>query len=192
MKAYVTSIGENTTELCKWSLERNGFEVVIVQDDSSLGSKLKMIYESIDDDFVRVDADVVVNKTITPDYIEQLFVLDSRSRDRMHLKDIWWVQFMCYGWFTQNLIYGGVQFIKKEALPMLRNNVDTFINDDRPETMLSRIPEFYKPRRFESVEDCVGIHGYAADDIDRVIAQKKKRGYFQDYDFELAERLDQL
>lgn len=192
MRAFITSIGEKTTDLCQWTLERNGFEVEVINNNSSFGSKLQKIYHSTDEDFVRVDADVVVNRILNAEYIEQLFVLDSRTRDNVHLKDAWWVQFMCFDWFQQNLVYGGVQFIKKEALPALRRNVDTLINDDRPETMLSRIPEFYKPRRFESVEDCVGIHGYAATDMDRVIAQKKKRGYFQDYDFELSEKLNQL
>lgn len=61
MKAYVTSIGEPTTDLCVWSLERNGFETVLIQDQTTLAEKLKRIYSEADEDFVRIDADVIVN-----------------------------------------------------------------------------------------------------------------------------------
>ena len=57
MKCYVTSIGEPTTDVCVWSLKRNGFDVELLQDNSSLQNKLKRIFEKADDDFLRVDAD---------------------------------------------------------------------------------------------------------------------------------------
>lgn len=182
MKAYVTSIGEITTDLCAWSLERNGFEVVLIKDGSLLVDKLKTIYEHADDDFIRVDADVVVNQNMTPQLLKM-----------MADDEPWWFQFMTFGWHAQDLIHGGVQFIKKEAIPHLRREVDRFHDADRPETALSRIKEFYEPRRFVSVGAvCFGIHGFAADDVDRVIAQKKKRGQLENYDFELAEKLMEL
>lgn len=181
MKAYVTSIGESTTDLCIWALERNGFEVELIAGGGLLADKLKTIYEKADDDFVRVDADVVVNKTFTPQFV----------RDEIVEPQLW-NQYQTFGWFKQNLIFGGAQFIKKEALPALRKAVDGVHNQDRPETMLSRIPEFYNPRRFESVPACVGLHGFAANDVERVKAQKSKRKYFATYDFELAARLEGL
>lgn len=187
MKAYVTSIGETTTDLCIWSLERNGFEVVLLKDNSPLVDKLQRIYAQADDDFVRIDADVVVNKWFTPDTI----FLD-RSTMRRHEKQIWWIQFQTFGWFKQAPIFGGVQYIKKQAIPTLLQKVDEFYGYDRPETELSRIEEFYNPRRFASENRIVGIHGFAQDDIDRVRAQKKKRNYYGDYDFELAEKLEGL
>lgn len=181
MKAYVTSIGESTRDLCIWSLERNGFEVVLIESGSLLVDKLKIIYEQADDDFVRVDADTVVNKTFTPDFVRNEIV-----------EPQWWNQYMTFGWHKQNLIYGGAQFYKKEALPALRKAVDNFHDTDRPETMLSRIPEFYNPRRFESVQACIGLHGFAANDTERVIAQKRKRNHFATFDFELAAKLESL
>lgn len=184
MKAYVTSIGEVTTDLCVWALQRNGFEVEVIHNPGLLVDKLKAIYEMADQDFIRVDADTVVNKDFTPD-----FVLN--AMDNFPYR--WWLQFMTFGWHRQNMIHGGVQFIKKEALPALRASVDAVHDQDRPETMLTRIPAMYNPRRFDSLEDvCVGLHGFAAADVDRVISQKKKRDYFNDYDFELAAKLEDL
>lgn len=181
MKAFVTSIGENTTDLSAWSLKRNGFEVEIIQNGSLLADKLKTIYERADGDFVRVDADVVVNKEFTPAFVKKMIQPYQ-----------WWLQFRTYDWLKQAPSFGGAQFIKKEALPMLRKAVDDFHNSDRPETALSRIAEFYGPRRFHSCEAIVGVHGFAVQDKDRVIRQKQKRRYFEDYDFELAEKLERL
>ncbi len=182
MKAFVTSIGEPTTDLCVWSLERNGFEVELLSDGGLLVDKLKTIYEKSTGDFVRVDADVIVNRSFTP----KVVLSETKEED-------WWVQFRCFDWLKLNLSYGGVQFIKKEALIYLRAKVDTFHNQDRPETMLSRIPEFYSPRRFNSSKAVVGLHGFAlGDHLDRVHQQKKKRKYYGDYDFEMVVRLERL
>jgi hypothetical protein len=177
MKAYVTSIGESTRDLCVWSLERNGFEVVLIENGSLLVDKLKVIYELADDDFVRIDADVVPNKNLIP---ESLIASAEQHQ--------WWIQYETYDWNKQDLSWGGAQFIKKEALPFLRTKVDDFHNYDRPETMLSRIPEFHNPRRFESCPMVVGIHSFAAADIDRVKAVKERRNGVG-YDWELANKL---
>lgn len=184
MKAYVTSIGEPTTNLCVWSLERNGFDVDVIEGGGLLVDKLKTIYERADDDFVRVDADVVPNRN---------FMLKTLYMANAKFLDAWWIQFLCYDWLKQYHSYGGVQFIRKEALPALRSNVDSFHNADRPETQLSRIAEFYKPRRFESSGELVGLHGFAlGEQLDRVRQQKQKRAYYDTYDFEMVTKLEGL
>lgn len=183
MKAYITSIGEPTTKICKWALERNQFEVEVIESDSSLQNKLKAIYEKADSDFLRVDADVVVNKNCHSSNIE--FAAKT-------LEDAWWVQFQCWGWYSQDLIYGGVQYIKKEALPYLVRNVDEAAKYNRPETYLSRIKEFYEPRRFQSYNLPMGIHGYGIKDLKKVVIQKANRGQSHNYDFELATELNKL
>lgn len=184
MKAFVSTVGEPTTELCIWSLERNGFDVEVVAGGSLLVDKLKTIYETADEDFVRVDADVVPNRNLTKD------ILLSAMTDH---PDAWWLQFRTFDWLQQDLAYGGVQFIKKEALPILRENVDKVHERDRPETALSRLPEFYEPRRFESNKYIVGIHGFAlGEHLGRVQNQKKKRKYYESFDFELAKKLEEL
>jgi hypothetical protein len=183
MKAYVTSVGEPTTDLCVWALERNHFDVVLIKDDTSLQQKLKKIYEMANEDFIRVDADVIVNK-----WCNQLNI----EREINKTPYCWWMQFRCWGWYSQDLIYGGVQYIKKEALPALRENVDRFKEIDRPETQLSRIAEFYDPRRFLSSERVYGIHGYGIKEVKPVIKQKALRGQSANYDWELVQRMNEL
>lgn len=176
MKAVVTSIGEPSTELCIWSLERNGFEVVLYQDSTSLWEKLKRIYFDINEDFVRVDADVIPNRNLAP----QIEMYN------------WWVQFQTYDWFKQDVCWGGVQAIKREALPHLRANVDKFRHFSRPETSLSRIEEFYDPRRFSSTTIVMGLQSFGVQDIERVIRTKTERNQLANYDFELAEKVGDI
>lgn len=180
MKAYITSIGEKTTDLCIWSLERNGFEVVLIQNPSSLASKLEEIYNRADDDFIRVDADVVPNKILTPDMARAPLT-----------SSIWWLQFLTYDWFKQDATHGGVQFVKAEALPTLRTHVKEAMDKERPESYLYRLEEFHEPRRCQTHPVVVGIHNYK-NDPDRVSETKQRRGQYLDYDFELARRLDEL
>ena len=46
MKAYLFSKGETTTELAKWSLERLGFEVVLIYDtNTTFFDKYKIFLE---------------------------------------------------------------------------------------------------------------------------------------------------
>lgn len=181
IKAIVTSIGESTTELCKWALERNGFEVTVLQNPSSLARKLKAIYE-IQEDFLRVDADVIVNRNLTPGLLMEL----------KQNKNIWWWQFITFDWFKMDTNHT-MAFIMTEALPALRANIGKFLLDKRPETQVSRIKELHNPRRMATYEDkIVGVHGYGVRDMKAVKRLKASRGQSHLYDFELAERMYQL
>jgi hypothetical protein len=182
MKAVITSIGEPTTPICKWALERNGFNIVEYNDPTTtLAEKLIQIFYEIDEDFLRVDADLIVNRNMTPELLESL---DD--------KDIWWWQFIAFDWYKMDTNHT-MSFIKKQALPALRANAKRFRADLRPETQLSRIGEFYEPRRFKTLENRVmGIHGYGIRDLKPVIKLKSQRGQSHLYDFELTQRMNQL
>lgn len=179
MKAYVTSIGEPTTELCVWSLERNGFEVVLIKGTDSLASKLDAIYNIAKDDFVRVDADVIPNRSLTPEATQRMS------------RDVWWLQFMTFDWYKQDLTHGGVQLIRKEARPALREHVHEAFYLERPESYMFRLKEFHDPRRCLTSETVMGIHNYK-NDVNRVKATKTRRNQIENYDFELAERMNAL
>ncbi len=181
MKAYITSIGESTTDLCKWSLERNGFEVVLIEDKTTtLANKLKQIYEMTNDDFLRIDADIIVNRNLTPKLLESLD------------KKIWWWQFRCFDWFRQDLGHN-ISFHRVETIDILRCRVPEVLLSLRPETELSRIPELYNPRRFETYEDRImGIHGFGIKNLKPVKELKKARDQLDNYDFELTEKLNDL
>lgn len=180
MKAFVTSVGEPTTDLCVWSLERNGFDVEVIKNQYSLASKLDYIYHVAEDDFVRVDADVIVNKNLT-----ERAVLASQY------PYVWWVQFLTFDWFKQDNTHGGVQFIKKEAIPTLRSRIGEFSEAERPESQMYRLDEFENPRRCYTQPVVMGIHGYK-NDLKSVAKTKTRRGQLSGYDFELAERLNNL
>ena len=177
MKAFVTSIGESTTDLCVWSLQRQGFAVELVQSKTSLVDKLRYIYEMADDTFLRVDADVIVNRNV---------------QDLVLPPDIWWLQARCFGWFSQDIIHGGIQLYGKELLPILRRHIEDAEGLERPETYLSRLPELHEPRRFASGEVICGIHGVFQNDIQRVKDTKAHRRQMDNYDFELAEAIERL
>lgn len=182
MKAFITSIGEATTDLCEWSLKRNGFNVqVVYNENTSLAEKLEYIYSIADYDFVRVDADVIPNRKLTPETI---------SRDQL-LYAVWY-QFKCFDWFHQDISYGGIQLYKKASLPTLRQHIKSHLRDERPETSMWRLKEFYEPRKCLSRDLVLGIHGYGQSDLERVKQTKARRGQSAEYDWELAERLSAL
>ena len=182
MKVIVTSTGEPTTELCRWALERNGFEVMVFQSDTSLWQKLHDIYNNIDEDFLRVDADVIVNKNLTPQKLEDL------SKDGT----IWWWQFVVFDWYKMDIAHT-TSFIRKVALPSMRLNINRFKLSLRPETDISRIKELHNPRRMQTYDkQIVGIHGYGIPDMTEVKRLKEARNQMDNYDFELAERLNAL
>ena len=179
MKAYITSIGEPTTDLCKWSLERQGFEVVLISGKDSFNSKLQRIYEDAEDNFIRVDADVIVNKNVHR--------LISECPE-----EVWWWQSMSFDWWQMDIGYAGVQYIKKQCIPILRDNIKKVQNLDRPESLMYRLPEFHNPRRCDGSGIVCGIHGYGQNDMERVRKIKEYRGQLNNYDFELAEKVSSL
>jgi len=182
MKCYVTSIGEPTTDICVWSLKRNGFDVELLQDNSSLQSKLKTIFNSATSDFLRVDADIIVNKNFTVEFLKSLD----------YMNDIWWWQFKCFDWYKLDIAHC-MSYIREPAIEHLRNNIDKFKDSLRPETDVSRIQELHNPRRLLTYEDAiVGLHGYGINDIEPVKALKEARNQSHLYDFEMVEKLERL
>lgn len=181
MIAYITSIGEPTTELCAWALMKNGFKTKILLNDSSLAEKLKYIYNEANENFLRVDSDIIVNRNMTPKFLKSIFD-----------PDIWWWQFNTFDWYKQD-VSNSIAFISKEALPALRANIDQHLTSLRPETEMSRIAEFGNPRRMQTyTKQIMGIHGYGIKNLETVKELKKARGQFDQYDFELAEELNKL
>lgn len=155
--------------------------MLVLQDSTTLAQKLKWIYDNAKTDFVRVDADVIVNRYFTEDFV------------RMNMaRNYWWVQFMTFGWFKLEPIYSGVHYISKKALPTLREEVGKFMHDERPETRMWRLDQFYNPRRCMSASQIVGIHGYAVDDLERVKETKRQRGQYEQYDWEMVDKLEEL
>jgi len=179
IKAYITSIGEPTTDLCEWSVKRLGFETVMIYNEtSSLADKLEYIYNQADDDFIRIDADVIVNKN--------LLAVNNVSLNLM------WVQYKTFDMYKLDLTNGGVQYYSKKIIPTLRANIGKFKHDNRPETRMYRLPEFNERWRFQTAENIVGIHGFGQRDMDRVKRTKDERKHSDQYDWPLVERMQEF
>lgn len=178
IKAYITSIGEPTTDLCEWSIKRLGFDTQVVYNEtSSLGEKLEYIYNQADDNFIRVDADVIVNKGLLAVH---------------EVKNMLWVQYKTFDMYKLDLTNGGVQYINKETLPTLRANIGRFKHDNRPETRMYRLDEFSSRNLLKSAENVVGIHGFGQTDWERVKKTKDSRQYSNEFDWELVKRMQEL
>ena len=178
MKAYVTSIGEPTTDLCVWQLKRLGFDITIIKDNRKLGEKLEDIYNQAEDDFIRVDADVIVNQGL-------------KAVHKMNL-NLWWVQYRTFDMYKLDYTNGGVQYISKKIIPILRDNISRFKHDDRPETRMFRLEEFNQRWRFKSAENIVGVHGFGQKDWERVKQTKDNRKYSNEYDWAIVERMQEF
>ena len=64
MKAYLTTIGELTTDICKKQLERFGYEVIVLGGIEAWPDKYKRFIETANEDCIRIDADIVPNENI--------------------------------------------------------------------------------------------------------------------------------
>ena len=179
MNAFITTIGEPTTDLCEWSLTRNGFDVTIISGHDTLAKKLERIYNMATTDFLRVDADIIVNRFMNPD---QLYELG---------EEVWWWQFLTFDWFKQDTTHS-MAFIRQPAIHALKKNIGRFSKSLRPETEVSRIDELHNPRRMDTFDkQIMGIHGYA-NDLESARVVKQSRLQTDLYDFELAQELNRL
>lgn len=170
-------MGEPTTDTCVWALERLGFHVITYIDGTSLWSKLEGIFEEADYDFLRVDADTIVNKN----------VLDLVAQEIM-----WWYQGKTFDWFKQDVTHGGLQFIRKECIKPVLKHIKEAEHQERPESYLYRLEEFHNPRVCNTYPKICGINGFKQMDVQRVKETKMRRGQYQSYDWELAERISAI
>lgn len=177
MKAFVTSIGEKTTEICCEQLNRFGFEVVLLDGRESWLNKYKLFINTAKEECVRVDADIIPNRNIRQIGIEN--------------KEIPMIQHKLFDLYKNNVTIGGVILYRKKALDMIRVNIDK-LEIGRTETMA------FRNNNVTSITSdlIVGMHGFYQNDETMEIAKKNKiaRGQIEEYhyDFDLAFRLKNL
>jgi len=177
MRAYITTTREPTLDLAKWSLSRWGFDVQVVQGDDRLSDKLDIIYHDATGDFVRMDADVIASSNI------QMLLLMGSS-------DVWWEQYLTFDMYKLDTTHGGIQVIKKEALPVLRKHIRDFMHDERPETRMYRLDELNP--HCATREVILGVHGWGGQDIQQVHTTKSERLQLDRYDWEMIERMQEF
>lgn len=187
MKAYLFSVGESTTDLARWSLERLGHEVIMLGDpNTSFHQKymefLARALDAKDKWCIRADADMIMgrglNKMIS--YAEQ------------QLAGLWWLNGKSFCFHRMELIESTPSVIHLKGIKAAAMRVLSVKQELRPETALTRIPEFYNPRRFAATDYFLGIHGYKQHegDIARVMNMKAQRDQLKEWDLEMIEKLN--
>lgn len=179
MKCWVFSIGEPTTELCCELLKEYGFEVILLQDDTTLQQKLKRFYiealESCEPVVMRIDADIIPNKNIT------------KLRTRPAKK---WVCASGYDWYKQSLGAISIHVMDKNIIAKCLEHIDEAIKLSRPESYIWRHAKINKNT---AIDDSLvyGLHGYAQSaHRERIKSLKQTRN--QTYDWDYIERIEAL
>lgn len=180
-RIFVFSIGEATTDLCMWALERYGMEPILYQDNTSLQQKLARFYKEPGDSLMRIDADIIPNKNV-------MALAKYRFR-----KGDWWVQTTGFGWYQQRPITISVCKMTRQAADIASQHIDEAADQLRPETAMWRLPEFHNPRRCRVIDLFTGVHGYGQSekDIERVRQMKTYRGQEQNYDWKMINKMHQ-
>jgi hypothetical protein len=179
MKAYLTTIGEKTTDICKKQLERYGFDVVLLKKQKNWIDKYIDFITVATEDCLRIDADVIVNQNI------------KKVNTYANSGEVLLVGFTLYDLYQNGLFLGSPVFYSTKALEIMKNHLDK-INIDRPEASMSRIPEINPYYIVDSA--IVGIHGFFQDKetVLRAKENKIKRNQMYKYDFELVNTLMNL
>jgi hypothetical protein len=176
MKAFLTSIGENTTQICKEQLERFGFEVILLDKVESWEDKYKSFIKMANEDCIRIDADTIPNGNIK------------------RLADInygYMVQALGYDFYRNDVGIIGAVYYNKKALDIIRNKFDE-IDWRRPEATAWRLPEINKYVR--TMDLVIGMHGFFQD-YEHLLRHKEhkiSRKQIEDYDFNLAKKMLEL
>ena len=183
MKAYLTTINEKTTGLCREQLERFGFDVVMLDKKEPWFDKYKRFIMMANEDCLRIDADVIVNKNIEK-------VKTSTFKDFQDRKYLM-VEFNGWDFYKNDVGVIGCNFYSAECLEILRKNIGK-IQEARPETSAWRMSEIIS--RTLNSKIVVGIHGIGQDleTFKRAVENKTARGQMDQYDFDLANKITKL
>jgi hypothetical protein len=176
MKVYITSIGELTTKICKWQFERLGFDVVLLDKIEPWLEKYKSFINTAKGNCLRCDADTIINKNIL-------------NFNYKNFPEYLMITFQGYDFYKNNIGSITPIFYRKEALEIIKNKIDK-LDCNRPETSAWRFPEIVE--KTLTLDMIVGFHGFFQDSItfNRAIKNKVERKQFENYDFELAKKLN--
>jgi len=172
MKAYVTSIGEKTTEICCEQLKKYGFEVVLLDGQEKWFDKYKRFISMANEDCLRIDADVIPNQRIKE-------VKDAFEGFMM-------VQYSMYCFYKNDVRVGNPVLYRKRALDIIKRYIDK-LDRLRPETAAWRLDEI-RPHAFTNYL-VVGMHGFFQNNEEVERERSRRRHVF---DFDLVDRLRQL
>lgn len=179
MRAYVTSIGEKTTDICCDQLMKFGYDVVLLKKDQSWPDKYRQFILSTEEDCIRVDADVIVNEKV------KLFQNEVLTNKYLMM------QGSLFDFYQNGIFVGQPVFYSKKVFPIIRRMLH-IMDERRPETFAWRLGDVNPFTH--SLEEVMGMHGFFAgpEALQRAKENKVNRGQIKKYDFELAEKLQAL
>ena len=177
MKAYLCSILERTTSICKWQLERFGFEVILLDKVEPWIDKYKRFLEMADEECLRIDADIIPNERI------RIFQDSGYLRRNALLAKAYTYDFYANGQMATAPVY--------YSKGITKGLKDRITDIDRPETSIWRDRDIH-PQAIV-LNEVVGIHGFFQNrkDIERVVIHKKDRGQSMQYDFDYLDQLSE-
>lgn len=175
MKCWVFSIGEPTTDLCCELLKEYGFEVILLQDDTTLQQKLKRFYieASGEDEAMRIDADIIPNKSILN--------MDNKYG---------WTCASGFDWYKQSEGAISIHIMQRNVIKLALASIDEAVEENRPESFIWRLSNI---NIYTSIDDnhIYGIHGYGQKSHrERIKALKDSRN--QEYDWGLVQKIEAL
>lgn len=175
MKAYLTTIGERTTEVAAQTLKLYGFDVVILDGFENWIDKYKRFIDLADNNCIRLDADVIINQNI----VQAIKDIE---------KNCMMAQWHGYDFYRNNIGIVSPVFYHRDALEIIRKNFGK-LNVSRPEATAWRLPDI-NPYTVTK-PDIVAMHGFfqTKEDLLRHKANKINRKQIDEYNFELAEKL---
>lgn len=182
MKAFLTSIGERTTKVCAWQLERLGFEVVGLDLAEPWPKKYRYFIEmaaELGEDCIRIDADVIPN--------QKLAQFAEKVKARVISPEHWMIQFMAYDLYKNDVGVSSPVFYRKEALEIIAKHP---ISEFRPEAEAWRLKEIDGIHNY-TYPEIIGMHGFFQDDdtVARAMENKTLRKQNDLYDWELVKKL---
>lgn len=178
MRAFVTSIGEKTTDICADQLSRFGFDVVVLSKKENWADKYRQFIDSTEEDCIRVDADVLVNERV------------KLMREMPHL-DILMAQGSVYDFFHNDSWVGQPVYYSRNVFKIIRHQLE-HMNEMRPESWAWRLADVNK--KTISLDTLMGMHGFFCDEeqLERAYRNKESRGQLGRFDFDLARKLIKL
>jgi hypothetical protein len=178
MKAYLTTIGEKTTGICKEQLEKYGFDVIIIDGKEKWVDKYKRFIQIAETPCIRIDADTIPNKNIKKILTEDF-------------SGVMLAYFKGYDFYKNDIGNISPCYYSKECIDIIRINLDK-LDNNRPETSMSRLSEINP--YMKGYDWIVGMHGFFQDYemVLRAKHTKVQRKQLDECDFELVDKIYKL
>ena len=137
MKAYLTSVGETTEQVCKSQLEKLGFEVILLNDKEDWSTKYKKFIDMANENCLRIDADIILFNDFKIPELPEISIVQWQVVDYKKFK----------------IHTGQPLYYSKKILDIAKILP---VSNVRPETSMWRRPEIIKYTK--TIKEVVGLH----------------------------------